>query len=189
MSLSSWLRDYLYISLGGNRKGKFFTYRNLLLTMLIGGLWHGASWNFIIWGGLNGLYLALEKAFRLSLNNPDNLFVKLIRCVYVFVFISLSWVFFRAGTFNQAIVILKKIITNFNIKGLQLFDINVVISIITSIIVLIILEYFVFRKYSFEKIFNYRYGDFYMTVLTTFLILYIIVLGNSNGAQFIYFQF
>jgi alginate O-acetyltransferase complex protein AlgI len=189
MSLSSWLRDYLYISFGGNRKGKFFTYRNLLLTMLIGGLWHGASWNFIIWGGLNGLYLALEKAFRLTLNNPDNLLVKLIRCVYVFVFISLSWVFFRAGTFNQAIVIIKKIITNFNIKGLQLFDVNVVISIITSIIVLIILEYFVFRKYSFEKIFNYRYGDFYMTALTTFLILYIIVLGNSNGAQFIYFQF
>ena len=60
ISLSSWLRDYLYIPLGGNRKGKFRTYANLMITMLLGGLWHGASWNFVIWGGLHGLYLAIE---------------------------------------------------------------------------------------------------------------------------------
>jgi len=61
MSLSFWLRDYLYISLGGNRKGIKITYRNLMITMLLGGLWHGASWNFVIWGGIHGLVLSIEK--------------------------------------------------------------------------------------------------------------------------------
>ena len=64
ISLSSWLRDYLYISLGGNRKGHWMTYRNLMITMLLGGLWHGASWNFLIWGGYHGGLLAVERVFR-----------------------------------------------------------------------------------------------------------------------------
>ncbi|MEZ6084552.1 MAG: MBOAT family O-acyltransferase [Phycisphaerae bacterium] len=62
ISLSSWLRDYLYISFGGNRRGPWKTYRNLMLVMLLGGLWHGASWNFVIWGGLYGTYLAVGAA-------------------------------------------------------------------------------------------------------------------------------
>jgi D-alanyl-lipoteichoic acid acyltransferase DltB (MBOAT superfamily) len=61
ISLSTWLRDYLYIPLGGNRYGPWHTYRNLMLTMMLGGLWHGASWNFVIWGGLHGLYLSVHK--------------------------------------------------------------------------------------------------------------------------------
>ena len=64
ISLSTWLRDYLYISLGGNRRGRWMTYRNLMLTMLLGGLWHGASWNFVIWGGYHGALLSLERVFR-----------------------------------------------------------------------------------------------------------------------------
>ena len=66
MTLSRWLRDYLYIPLGGNRKGRIFTYRNLMLTMLLGGLWHGAAWTFVVWGGIHGLGLAVERATRLA---------------------------------------------------------------------------------------------------------------------------
>lgn len=72
ISLSSWLRDYLYISLGGNRKGKIRTYINLILTMLLGGLWHGASWNFIIWGALHGVALAVHKFIRSLFHRPKN---------------------------------------------------------------------------------------------------------------------
>ena len=70
ISLSTWLRDYLYISLGGNRKGKARTYINLCLTMLLGGLWHGASWNFVIWGGFHGIALASQKFWRNLLHKP-----------------------------------------------------------------------------------------------------------------------
>ena len=73
ISLSTWLRDYLYISLGGNRKGKIRTYVNLMLTMLLGGLWHGASWNFIVWGGLHGAALAVHKYFRSVLGTSEKL--------------------------------------------------------------------------------------------------------------------
>ena len=70
ISLSTWLRDYLYISMGGNRKGKIRTYINLIVTMLLGGLWHGASWNFILWGGLHGAALAIHKFLRSLLHRP-----------------------------------------------------------------------------------------------------------------------
>lgn len=72
ISLSNWLRDYLYISLGGNRKGKIRTYINLILTMLLGGLWHGASWNFIIWGALHGVALVVHKFIRSLFHRPKN---------------------------------------------------------------------------------------------------------------------
>ncbi|MCC6581509.1 MAG: MBOAT family protein, partial [Phycisphaeraceae bacterium] len=75
LTLSTWLRDYLYISLGGNRKGSLLTYRNLLFTMLLGGLWHGASWNFVIWGGLHGLYLVIERGLKQLV--PDHAFWRL----------------------------------------------------------------------------------------------------------------
>src|SRR6185369_5311298 len=64
ITLSSWLRDYLYIPLGGNRRGEFRTYFNLMMTMLLGGLWHGASWTFVVWGALHGIYLCVEKWFK-----------------------------------------------------------------------------------------------------------------------------
>ena len=71
ISLSSWLRDYLYIPLGGNRSGAWQTYRNLMLTMLLGGLWHGANWTFVVWGGLHGAYLAVERMLGIGRERAD----------------------------------------------------------------------------------------------------------------------
>jgi alginate O-acetyltransferase complex protein AlgI len=99
ISLSTWLRDYLYIPLGGNRN---HTYRNLMLTMLLGGLWHGASWNFVIWGGYHGALLALERA--LGLGEPR---WRLIRTPITFALVMIGWVFFRAQTFDSAWATLK----------------------------------------------------------------------------------
>jgi D-alanyl-lipoteichoic acid acyltransferase DltB (MBOAT superfamily) len=106
ISLSTWLRDYLYIPLGGNRFGERKTYRNLLLTMLLGGLWHGANWTFVVWGALHGSGLAIER--KLTRNRPALLiFPKLIKRVLVFHVVCLSWIFFRAPSLRAASAMLR----------------------------------------------------------------------------------
>lgn len=103
ISLSDWLRDYLYISLGGNRGGILRTLRNLMLTMLLGGLWHGASWNFVVWGGLHGLMLAAHRIMRGgSVSSTEPGLRDLPSVLLTFVVVSLTWVFFRAESFGQA---------------------------------------------------------------------------------------
>ena len=189
MSLSSWLRDYLYISFGGSRKGVFKTYRNLMLTMLIGGLWHGASWNFVIWGALNGFFLVIEKALKFNLNNPKNYILKLIRISYVFVLISSTWIFFRAVTFTQAKTIFLKILTDLDPRKLNLLDTTIFTSIVASISILFIVEFSMFRKNSISDLLSKRNTSLKLNILVVFLIVYSILFGNSGGSQFIYFQF
>jgi len=99
ISLSSWLRDYLYIPLGGNRGGTFFTYRNLLLTMLLGGLWHGANWTFLLWGAWHGGILSVERALGVSGNART---FRVGRWLMTFLFIMLGWVTFRAASISDA---------------------------------------------------------------------------------------
>jgi len=102
ISLSSWLRDYLYISLGGNRKGKVRTYINLFLTMLIGGLWHGAAWRFVVWGGLHGVALAIERLLKSYIKIPQNIFTHIVGVILTFHFVTFAWIFFRAQDFSTA---------------------------------------------------------------------------------------
>jgi D-alanyl-lipoteichoic acid acyltransferase DltB (MBOAT superfamily) len=104
ISLSTWLRDYLYVPLGGNRKGPIRTYINLMLTMLIGGLWHGASWTFVIWGGLHGVGLAVTRAWQRRFGDGDNKGIskrRILGVLLTFHFVCLCWVFFRAGSFAK----------------------------------------------------------------------------------------
>ncbi|MCE5309767.1 MAG: MBOAT family protein [Acidobacteriales bacterium] len=104
ISLSRWLRDYLYISLGGNRHGVYITYRNLMLTMLLGGLWHGASWNFVIWGGFHGGLLCLERALLGSrAASRGSAWLYPLRAMITFILVSIGWVFFRAATLGDSI--------------------------------------------------------------------------------------
>ena len=98
ISLSLWLRDYLYIALGGNRKGRTRTYANLMLTMLLGGLWHGANWKFVVWGGYHGSLLALERAVG-----------RAIPRVLTFVLVSIGWVFFRAASLNESLIVIGRL--------------------------------------------------------------------------------
>ena len=105
ISLSSFLHDYLYVPLGGNREGKAKTYRNLIITMLLGGLWHGASWSFVVWGGLHGIALAVHRAWRGSQprNRPEVPTTRDIGAIIgTFMLVSFLWIFFRAGTINNA---------------------------------------------------------------------------------------
>jgi len=116
ISLSSWLRDYLYIPLGGNRKGKFRQYWNLMLTMLIGGLWHGASWNFIFWGFLHGLALAFEKLRNNIFKMPKNVFTNTFGVIFTFHFVCFCWIFFRAKTFTIASQVITQIATHLHLS-------------------------------------------------------------------------
>ena len=103
ISLSTWLRDYLYIPLGGSRKGDGRTYVNLLLTMLIGGLWHGANWTFVIWGGIHGGFLALERLWSRGRHAyPETIAGRVASRVFVLAVVGLSWVFFRAPSADAA---------------------------------------------------------------------------------------
>ncbi|MFC1497732.1 MBOAT family O-acyltransferase, partial [Verrucomicrobiota bacterium] len=101
ISLSTWLKDYLYIPLGGNRKGKGRTYINLAFVMLLGGLWHGASWNFVIWGGIHGSLLAMERAFGKT--SFYNRLPKVFRITATFAVVCVAWVFFRTENLSRAI--------------------------------------------------------------------------------------
>ena len=101
ISLSSWLRDYLYIPLGGNRKGRKRTYFNLMTVMLLGGLWHGAQWKFVIWGGIHGCMLAFER--MLGKESPYRFLPRAFRVMITFTIILITWVFFRADSLREAL--------------------------------------------------------------------------------------
>ena len=116
ISLSTWLRDYLYIPIGGNRGGELMTYRNLMTTMLLGGLWHGANWTFVIWGGIHGLWLGVERLGRRVLGLAESpaerglgLFspVAWLQRIFLFHLVCLAWVFFRAQSFGEAMKFLQ----------------------------------------------------------------------------------
>ncbi|HVY49693.1 MAG TPA: MBOAT family protein [Minicystis sp.] len=113
ISLSTWLRDYLYIPLGGNRGPSWMTYRNLMITMLLGGLWHGASWTFVFWGLLHGVGLAATRAWqrRRGASAEASTFGKLAAGFLTFHYVCLAWIFFRAPTFAKATLVLKQIAT------------------------------------------------------------------------------
>ena len=185
VSLSTWLKDYLYIPLGGNKGNTYRTSLNLMTTMVLGGLWHGANWTFIAWGALNGFFLATEKLLH-KLFRPRGLLMKGISIFIVFHLVCLGWIFFRSQTIDQALIIIEKII------HLEIFDLYFMIadnrfsSAILGALFLLFIElqipfqpFTVFRK----KPLVYRY-TLYVIIATSVLLL-----GVSGGAQFIYFQF
>ncbi|MFL6352151.1 MAG: MBOAT family O-acyltransferase [Bryobacteraceae bacterium] len=111
ISLSNWLRDYLYIPLGGNRRGEFRTYINLLITMLLGGLWHGANWTFVVWGGVHGVWLAIERFVAAIFKQRDKLAFGWTSRVLALGVVGLAWVFFRASSLSQAFTMLSGVTT------------------------------------------------------------------------------
>jgi alginate O-acetyltransferase complex protein AlgI len=143
MSLSSWLRDYLYIPLGGNRGGKLFQYRNLFLTMLLGGLWHGAAWTFVIWGAMHGGALIVHREFRRakkSLNlvepssRPGSGLSVSIATALTFFWVSLAWIFFRANSLETALATAKTFVL-FRSPGSADFGMKAVIAFIALAVI------------------------------------------------------
>ncbi|MEM9075525.1 MAG: MBOAT family O-acyltransferase [Bacteroidota bacterium] len=183
ISLSSWLRDYLYIPLGGNRKGIVKQYRNLFLTMLLGGLWHGSSWNFVIWGATHGILLAFEKRFNLI---PES--YKLLRSVLIFSMVTLIWILFRALTFQDTLIIFGKIFSNGYTVRPFIGDIGIFATIIYGLGIGILLDIILFKSTIPLEDFGGRLKNSVFVGVITFLIINII-LFYSDAVNFIYFQF
>jgi alginate O-acetyltransferase complex protein AlgI len=190
ISLSSWFRDYLYIPLGGNRVSKIKLYRNLMIVFLVSGLWHGASWNFIIWGGLHGLFLVLAIIFSPFLyqkteTNDFSLIKTLLQVfntTWVFILVSLAWVFFRAETFDKAILVFHKLgEMNFSLNMTQLCAQKGPLNLALSLFVLLLL----FISYKIPSKLE-RFGSVAYASVFIFLIL---LLGENGATEFIYFQF
>jgi D-alanyl-lipoteichoic acid acyltransferase DltB (MBOAT superfamily) len=129
MTLSRWLRDYLYIPLGGNRKGTLITYRNLMLTMVLGGLWHGAAWTFVIWGAIHGIGLALERALGWRPTSPA---AKWFGRLLTFHVVCFAWIFFRADSFARAVTVLERLFTAWG-QPSPLVTTSVVLAIVVGI--------------------------------------------------------
>lgn len=190
MSLSSWLRDYLYISLGGNRHGKVRTYINLLLTMLLGGLWHGASFRFILWGALHGVALALHKAFsgvKGYWNNTHGA-VRLINTLLTFHFVCFCWIFFRAQDMTVAGQVLTQIFTQFSLHVLPEFIVGY-----KGVMLLLLAGYilhFVPKNIELKaEQWVIRMPLAIKTLLLVFMILLVIQTKSAGIQPFIYFQF
>ena len=129
MTLSRWLRDYLYIPLGGSRKGTVLTYRNLLLTMLLGGLWHGAAWTFVVWGGIHGIGLSVERALGWRPTAPAARWFGRILTFHVVCF---GWIFFRSDSFARAGQVLERLFTAWG-RPSPLVTTSVVLAILVGI--------------------------------------------------------
>lgn len=189
ISLSSWLRDYVYIPLGGNRKGVIRTYINNFLTMLIGGLWHGAAWKFVFWGAMHGVGLAVHKASKPVLSKiPDTFIVKALSWTVTIVYVSLLWVFFRADSWLDSWLIIKNIFTNFSVAHILPF-IEVRYTWCIMMAVIIISHAMPRRVYD-------RMGEVFVKLRWIFkLIIFIVVVQfviqfmSEDVAPFIYFQF
>lgn len=114
ISLSSWLREYLYFPLGGNRRGKFRTYFNLIVVMFLGGLWHGAAWSYAIWGTTHGVALAIERLFKDRIKLPDNAIVGAFKMLGVFFVVTLAWLLFKLPNFHDVISYVQAVFTNWD---------------------------------------------------------------------------
>lgn len=193
ISLSTWLQEYLYIPLGGNRKGKTRTYINLMLTMILGGLWHGASWNFVIWGALHGLALCIHKAVAKHRKGKKHLPSPVLILVNN-IFVCLCWVFFRADSFETALSVLKKIfIWSGGVKQIYVWLLFAV-----AIEILYVIWCAVMSKKRPEENSRFTLNAYYFrhdlgTVKGLFLffleIMAVIGLAYTGGSPFIYFQF
>jgi D-alanyl-lipoteichoic acid acyltransferase DltB (MBOAT superfamily) len=196
ISLSTWLRDYLYIPLGGNRYGQTRTLINLMLTMLIGGLWHGAAWTFVIWGGIHGAYLIAERFLRTTTLATWKFWRttlgELCLIAVTYFMICLTWVFFRADTFPQSIQFIQAMFFlgefrtvpsqygEFLIGKWEMFVTGVTMSSI-------LLIHFLLRRRTLEDAVSKMPGLFWI-IANVGMIVSIIMMPGEDRA-FIYFQF
>ena len=208
ISLSSWFRDYLYIPMGGNRKGKCRKYLNLMVTFLVSGLWHGASWNYVIWGGLHGVYQVLSEIFapiRKKINsilkvNEGVFSYKFGQILFTFSLTTLTWVFFRAKTLDEAIYFFERMFTRWNpwvffneglyAFGLDRVEVNILFA---ALCIMFFVELMKYLKNKHISDFILEQNLWFRWIVIIGLIVSILVYGEYgvtfDSNQFIYFQF
>ncbi len=198
ISLSSWFTDYVYIPLGGNRCAKWKWFRNTMIVFLLSGLWHGANWTYVIWGGLNGFYLVfaiISKDIRGKIKKWTGIekfpnINKVIKVFCTFNLICFSWIFFRASSFTQAITIIKRIFMDFSLKidigraGISRYQLVLCYGVIAFLLAVQLFQ----RNRKIVNELNTRHVALRWVIYYTALIC-IIIFGVFNTNSFIYFQF
>jgi alginate O-acetyltransferase complex protein AlgI len=191
ISLSEWFRDYVYIPLGGNQVSKFKVTRNILIVFLLSGLWHGASWNFVIWGGINAVFILLFDRFLSNKNNK--ILPRILISVFVFSTWSLSLVFFRAESFGEAISMYGNLVT----PSKQLLYEHGLNSLEFSFTIKLLGLYVVFELFleKFKNLYSWFVGRHFIIRWFVYLltVAFILLFGSYgvglNDNNFIYFQF
>jgi alginate O-acetyltransferase complex protein AlgI len=183
ISLSSWLRDYLYIPLGGNRGGRLMTYRNLMLTMVLGGLWHGAGWTFLVWGAFHGLILCAYRPITGWIKGvrwPGKFILGLV----MFHLVCISWLLFRAESMSQAWAMFVRIVTDMRWSVLSTYTLGMIVVFAGP---LLVFEYWLYRKGDLLALLKKHWlirGLVYAYAIVT---LWMLPPGAVH--EFIYFQF
>ena len=190
IALSTWFRDYLYIPLGGNRKGELRTYLNSFLAMIVAGLWHGASWMFIVWGVLHGIGLVIHKLCR---NNgldkiPDNKYTKGISWFITFSYVSLAWIFFRAADMTTATTLINNILHTISLADAYIFLMEYPLWLA---VVLISLELHSIRETDYNWLQSKFIHSSWLVKLCIFAVVMQLVINLSHHSiqPFIYTQF
>jgi alginate O-acetyltransferase complex protein AlgI len=176
ISLSSWFRDYVYIPLGGNRHGKFITYRNLLITFAVSGIWHGASWTFLIWGLLHGLGVMITRELERSTFYCQRV-PKLVKQAGVFLFVCFAWIFFRATSLGDAILIVRRIFTA------PWHDPQM------PLLMLLLISLIWLYAFLYESKWRATLAHPIIRIGTAVLMVLYLQVFSSGGGSFIYFQF
>jgi alginate O-acetyltransferase complex protein AlgI len=188
ISLSTWLRDYLYVPLGGNRKGRRRTYINLMTTMLLGGLWHGANWTFVVWGGLHGLYLAVERYLAETfggLRVATTVWFRVGLALLTYFLVNLTWVFFRAKDFPGAWRLLRSMF-GFAGEAKKVLYWNGVLEVAVVTVVMLVVHWRL-RETTLEAVVERTPAWIVGTVWAA--MLFALVTTQGSGNAFIYFQF
>ena len=188
ITLSTWFRDYVYIPLGGNRCSRFKNYYNLMITFILSGLWHGANFTFIIWGGLNGLFQIIEKVIfpKQKINDQTSSVRKYINIACTFILINFTWIFFRANSVSDAFLIIGRIVS---FEG-NLFTNNIESLIYGAILIFVLILSDILQENNNGKHYFLSNTKRYIRFLSyLFIVIIILVIGVFDSSQFIYFQF
>lgn len=183
ISLSTWFKDYVYIPLGGSKKGKLRGMINMWITMIVSGFWHGASWTFIIWGWIHAFFLSLERIFDWPKYLRKNIITRFLLIVIIIIQVWVAWVFFRANGITQAVEIIR-VMFSFNSFGNFTFSFNEVFFISIGIL----REIWIYHKLRKDMFYPRRFSRVVDVILLSVLIVACIFL-RGQGSEFIYFQF
>jgi alginate O-acetyltransferase complex protein AlgI len=190
ITLSRWLKDYLYIPLGGSKEGKLNTYRNLFITMFLAGLWHGASLTFLVWGIFQGFCLIIERISGIHKIKYSNVWSKIIATFITFNVLSIGWIYFRSENLSMANEILMKILSPGIFSGIETLKNEIFVTMLTGVIIVIIYESFLRKKLGTQDVILISNRNNYLLAgWNAFLFFMIILFGVSDSSTFIYFQF
>ncbi|MDR1225832.1 MAG: MBOAT family protein [Prevotellaceae bacterium] len=190
ISLSTWLRDYLYIPLGGNRNGRVRTYINLIITMLLGGLWHGASYKFIAWGAMHGIALAVNRFTKEHFSVFSRKFAlpKALKVLITFHFVCLAWIFFRASSMAAALEIIGRICSEFYVRFIP----EILLGYKTVFLLMAAAFTIHFLPLRFKSWYRHKFVELPVVLKLLIIVFAVIIMYQASSAElqpFIYFQF